>query len=239
MKMFETDKVRICVALAAIVLAGCATAPPAGKRELMLVANDEKILWDDAGKPVMMAPGKDSVLVVDIGTEPLAPKIVASLPLMNTIFGPPTNLQITPDGKLGLVANSMDWVADGATWKAVPDNKLYVIDLTLNPPKLIDTVMVGKQPSGMAISHNGDLALIANRADNSISVVKIAGKSVKLIDTVPMGEQVSHVAITSDGKRAVAAKFPGHKAALLKIDGDKVTYDKQDIAVGWWPYNLD
>jgi DNA-binding beta-propeller fold protein YncE len=114
-----------------------------------------------------------------------------------------------------------------------------VIDLTLDPPKLIDTVSVGKQPSGMAINRAGDLVLIANRNDNSISVVKIAGKSVKLIDTVWIGEQVSHVAITPDGKRAVAAKFPGHKAALLAINGDKVTYDKQDIAVGWWPYNLD
>ena len=232
-------QVGISVALMSIVLAGCASAPMTGKRELMLVANDQKILWDDTGKPLFMAPGKDSVLVVDIGTDPLAPKIVATLPLMNTIFGPPTNLQITPDGKLGLVANSMDWVADGAAWKAVPDNKLYVIDLTLDPPKLIDTVTVGKQPSGMAINRAGDLALIANRNDNSISVVKIAGKSVKLINTVWMGEQVSHVAITPDGKRAVAAKFPGHKAALLAIDGDKVTYDKQDIAVGWWPYNLD
>jgi DNA-binding beta-propeller fold protein YncE len=232
-------KVGIFLALAAIVLAGCATAPPSGKRELMLVANDEKLLWDDAGKPVFLAPGKDSVVVVDIGTDPLAPKIVATLPLMNTVMGPPTNLQITPDGKLGLVANSMDWVADGAAWKAVPDNKLFVIDLTLDPPKLIDTVIVGKQPSGMSINRAGDLALIANRADNSISVVKIAGKSVKLIDTVQIGEQVSHVAITADGKRAVAAKFPGHKVALLAIDGDKVTYNKQDIPVGWWPYNLD
>ena len=199
----------ISIAFVAFVLAGCASAPMTGKRELMLVANDQKILWDDAGKPIMMAPGKDNVLVVDIGTNPLEPKIVANLPLMNTIFGPPTNLQITPDGKLGLVANSMDWVADGATWKAVPDNKLYVIDLTLDPPRLIDTVTVGKQPSGMAINRAGDLALIANRNDNSISVLKIAGKSVKLIDTVAMGEQVSHVAISGDGKRAVAAKFPG------------------------------
>ena len=237
--MSKCVQVGISVALMAVVLAGCASAPMPGKRELMLVANDQKILWDDAGKPVMMAPGQDNVLVVDIGTDPLAPKIVANLPLMNTIFGPPTNLQITPDGKLGLVANSMDWVADGTSWKAVPDNKLYVIDLTLDPPKLIDTVTVGKQPSGMAINRAGDLALIANRNDNSISVVKITGKSVKLINTVWMGEQVSHVAITPDGKRAVAAKFPGHKAALLAIDGDKVTYDKQDIAVGWWPYNLD
>src|SRR5450756_404052 len=51
----------------------------------------------------------------------------------------------------------MDWVKDGAGWKPVPDNKLYVIDLTASPPKLIDTVTVGKQPSGMSINRAGNL----------------------------------------------------------------------------------
>jgi hypothetical protein len=74
----------------------------------MLVGNDEKLLWDDAGKPLFMAPAKDSVLVVDIGTDPLAPKVFASLLLMNTVMGPPTILQITPDVKRALLANSMD-----------------------------------------------------------------------------------------------------------------------------------
>ena len=27
--------------------------------------------------------------------------------------------------------------------------------------------------------------------------------------------------------------------AVLDIDGDKVTYNKQDVPVGLWPYNLD
>jgi len=31
---------------------------------------------------------------------------------------------------LALVANSLDWVKDGDAWKGVPDNKIYVIDLT-------------------------------------------------------------------------------------------------------------
>ena len=58
--------------------------------------------------------------MIDIGTDPLAPKILANLPLMNSIFGPPTNLAITPDEKLALVANSMNWVQDGANWKPAP-----------------------------------------------------------------------------------------------------------------------
>ena len=221
------------------LLAACAPmASSPGKRELMIVGIDEKVVFID-GKQTLVAPGKDAVSIVDIGTDPLAPRLVASLPLMNSIFGPPVNLAITPDETLAIVANSMDWQQDGSSWKAIPDNKLYVIDLTASPPRLIDTVAVGKQPSGLSINRAGNLALIANRADNSISVLRIDGKRVTLVDTVPMGEQVAHVMFTPDGRRALAAKFPGHKIALLEVSGEKVTYTKQDIPAGLWPYNFD
>src|SRR6185436_5855005 len=117
-------KARIAVAVTAVfALAACAAMGPAapGKRELMVVGNDQKVTWDESGKVVYRAPGKDTVSIVDIGTDPLAPRIVASLPLMNSIFGPPTNLAITPDESLALVANSMDWQQDGAGWKPAPD----------------------------------------------------------------------------------------------------------------------
>lgn len=224
--------------LAALV--GCAgMSPSGGKRELMIVGNDEKQSWDDNGKPVVGPPGKDTVTIIDIGTDPLAPKIIANLPLANTIVGPPVNLAITPGEGLALVANSMNAVQEGGAWKLVPDNRLWVIDLDANPPKLIDTVAVGKQPSGMSINRAGNLALIANRADNTISVLRISGKKVELIDTVTIGEQVAHVKFTPDGKRALAVKFPGHKVALLEINGEKVTYNKYDMTAGLWPYNID
>jgi DNA-binding beta-propeller fold protein YncE len=211
--------------------------PLAASAQLMIIGNDEKQIFDDAGAVRLFAPGKDTVSIVDIST-PESPKIIANLPLENTIIGPPTNLAITPDGRLAIVANSIHQVPDGAGWKGVPDNKLYVIDLTTSPPSHIATVEVGKQPSGLAINRAGDLALVTNRADNSISVLSIQGKDVKLVDTVPMGDQVAAVAFTPDGKRALAVKFPGHKVAVLNVDGQKVTYAKQDLPVGLWPYNI-
>jgi DNA-binding beta-propeller fold protein YncE len=213
------------------------TALPAiANAELMIVGNDQKVTWDDAGKLVTSAPGTDSISIVDIGTDPETPKIIANLPLMNSVFGPPTNLAITPDGTLAIATNAMSWAKAGD--KPAPDDKVYVIDLEASPPALIDTVAVGKQPSGLAINAAGDLALIANRAGNSISVLALDGKKVKLVDTVDMGAQVSAVAITPDGKRALATKFPDHKVAVLAIDGQKVSYDGYDIPVGLWPYNL-
>jgi YVTN family beta-propeller protein len=212
---------------------------PAAHAQMMIVGNDQKVVFDGEGNRKFVAPGQDSISIVDISS-PEAPKIVASFPLMNSIFGPPTNLAITPDERLAIVANSMGWVQDGANWKPAPDSKLYVFNLNSAPPSHIATVEVGKQPSGLAISPRGDLVLITNRADKSISVVSIQGNDVKLIDTVAMGDEVAAVAITPDGKRALAVKFPAHKVAVLAIDGQKVTYDnKLDMPVGQWPYNID
>src|SRR5262245_35471504 len=175
--------------LAASACAATSTTTPAKSAasgpQYMIVGIDEKVTWDEAGRIQLLPPGKDLVTIVDITTRE-APRIVASLPLMNSVFGPPTNLAITPDEHVAIVANSMAWVREGTSWKSVPDNKLYVIDLTASPPREVATVEVGKQPSGLAINASGDLVLVANRADNSISVLSLHGTTLKLIDTVAM-----------------------------------------------------
>jgi DNA-binding beta-propeller fold protein YncE len=249
--------VKALVKLLALGAAAGALLVPAGitRAQLLITGNDEKVWFDDTGKTVNQPPGKDTVSVIDIH-DPAKPRILANLPLMNTIIGPPVNLAITPDQHLALVANSLDWVKDGEGWKGVPDTKIYVIDLTASPPAQIAMVEVGKQPSGMAINRAGTLALVANRADDSVSVLSIDGKNVKLIDTVsvasPAAAQAaqpapaalpSAVAITPDGKRALVVKSGANRVALLDIDGQKVSYAKvdgknYDMATGLTPLNV-
>src|ERR1700733_943492 len=88
---------------------GFATAltawPLAASAQYLIVGIDEKVSWDDKGAPVIAPPGKDTVSIVDI-KNPGAPRLIVGLPLQNSVFGPPTNLAITPDNKLALVANS-------------------------------------------------------------------------------------------------------------------------------------
>jgi DNA-binding beta-propeller fold protein YncE len=229
-------KNRVQLALAAVLTAASINGPSKAA-PFMIVGNDEKLLWDDDGKPVLSPPGKDSVLIVDLAN-PEDPKIVANLPLKNSVVGPPVNLDIDPTGSIALVADSVDVTKEGDALKQGPDNKVYVIDLKASAPKSIATVIAGKQPSGLSISPNGKLALVANRGDNSISVLSIQGTEVKVIDTVPMGDVVSHVVFTPDGKRALATKFPAHKVSILDIADDKVTYNKLDLPTGLWPYNV-
>ena len=214
------------------------TLPALVSAQVLVSGNDEKILWDDAGQAVFLPPGKDSISFIQIGDRE-NPKIVTNIALDNSILGPPTNLAVSPNGEIALVANSVTQTKEGEKWKPVPDNKIYIFDLTVNPPKHIGTVEVGKQPSGLDISKKGDLALVTNRADNSISVLTISGKDVKVTDTIAMGDTVAHVAISGDGTKALVVKPVANKVAFLKIDSKKVIYEKYDMPTGIFPYNVD
>jgi DNA-binding beta-propeller fold protein YncE len=249
--------VRTIARVFVLAAAGALVSPSGGVRaQLLITGNDEKVRFDPAtGKTVNQAPGKDTVSIIDIH-DPIKPRILANLPLMNTIIGPPVNLAITPDQHLALVANSLDWVKDGESWKGVPDNKIYVIDLTTSPPAQIATVETGKQPSGMAINRAGTLALVANRADDTVSALSIDGKNVKLVDTVSVAGAAAApgaapappalpaaVAITPDGKHALVVKSGANRVALLDIDGQKLSYAKvdgknYDMATGLNPLNV-
>src|SRR5271165_133220 len=208
--------------------------------QVLIVGNDEKQGWDENAKPIFKEPGHDTLSVIDI-SKPEAPRIAATIPLINSVVGPPTNLAIDPSGEIALVANSLEPVIQGWGHRLEPDNKVFLIDLKATPPKVIGTITVGKQPSGMAISPKGDLALVTNRADGTISVLSIRGKDILVVDTVTVGtsaDQVSAVAITPDGKHALVTKPAANKVALLSIDGQKVTYDKRDLPPGIFPYNI-
>jgi DNA-binding beta-propeller fold protein YncE len=216
---------------------GLALSLGTARAAIMIVGNDEKVIWDDQGKPILSPPGKDSVLIVDLA-DPMNPKIVANLPLENSVVGPPVNLDISPDGSIALVADSVTVAKEGDTLKQVLNDKIWVIDLKASPPKLAGTVAGAKQPSGLSFSPSGDLALVANRADKSITVLSIKGTDVKVIETIPMGDEISQVVFAPDGKRALATKFAAHKVAVLEVNGDKVTDAKTDMTVGLWPYNI-
>jgi len=208
--------------------------------QILIIGNDEKLGWDESGKQITLEPGHDTVSVIDI-SKPDMPQVTSTISLTNSIAGPPTNLAVSPSGEIALVANSLEPVTQGWAHRLDPDNKVFLIDLKASPPKVIGTINVGKQPSGLAISPKGDLALVANRADGTISVLSIRGKDVLVVDTVTVGtgtDMVSAVAITPDGKRALAVKAAANKVALLSINGGKVTYDKRDLPAGIFPYNI-
>ena len=221
----------LLLAVAAPLLAG------AGPSQ-MLLGIDGKTFFEATA--VRNGPGgHDMVAVLDI-SDPAHPKLTAQLPLANTVFGPPTNLQITPDGKLGLVANSIVTAEKDGVWAAAPDDTLHVLDMTAQPPKLLQTIKVGRQPSGLSIAADGRTALVANRAGKSVSLLRIDGTNVTPVAAVALPDQAAAVVLAPDGKRAFVAMNLAGTVGVIAIDGDQLSYDKgNDIPTGPGVYNLD
>lgn len=231
---------RLAARAAAVALIWAGVGSVAAQAQLMIVGNDQKPEIVN-GKTTEGAPGRDTLSILDI-SKPAAPRIVASIPLDNTIAGPPVNLAITPSRTIALVADTMKGVKKGSGYGMAHDNRLFVVDLTASPPRIIDTLTLGEGPSGLAISPDGKLALVANRFGGSVSVLSIDGKTVKVTDTITIGKPedlVSAVAISPDGKRALVVKSGADKVAVLTIDNGKVSYDPHaDLPANHFPYNV-
>jgi DNA-binding beta-propeller fold protein YncE len=221
------------VLLAALL---CAAAAPAvaGTHDI-LVGLDETSSFGSGGQSYH-APGPDALLVLN-ASDPAHPTFGAPIPMSNSVYGPPLNLQITPDGSLGLVASSITPVLQDSKWVAGSDNKVHIVDLK-TMAKIAD-VTVGDQPQGVAIAHDGKLALVATRLGRSVDVLAIDGRTVEKIASVPVNDAAVGVAITPDGKRGFVIRNGSGRLGVLAIDGRTVTYEAAlDIPTGANPYNI-
>jgi DNA-binding beta-propeller fold protein YncE len=220
-----------------LVCGGSASA----RAELMIVASDEKISWDDQGHELRMPDraSKDAVFVYDVGADPESPSLRARLPLESSVYGPPTNVALTPDETLAFVTNPVRLETRGGATVVLPHDELHVIDLE-GDPRHVATLAVGRQPSGIDVSPDGHLLLVANRADATVSVLRISGNSVTFIDTIQVESPVTAVRFTPDGRRALIVFKQDNRVGILQVRSETVTYDPaEDLNVGISPANVD
>jgi DNA-binding beta-propeller fold protein YncE len=128
--------------------------------------------------------------------------------------------------------------ADPKKW--VPDNTLSVIDLKAHPPVVTQTLEAGLGATGVSISPDGKLALVANRAEGTLSVFTISGKTLHSAGKLDFGKASApcHVAFLPDGKTALMTRDGDHRVSILSIDGDKVTDTKKFMVGGYRPYSM-
>ena len=142
----------------------------------------------------------------------------------------PYNVQITPDGKLGLVNNSGGATADGQVDTAA------VIDMEMNPPRVVDQVVVGDDPEGLAISPTGGYAvsIILNGVGNVpktaffhhdhsyVSLLKIDGKKVRKVSETELGGLTEGAAFSPDGQYLYVGNFIDSDITILHLQADKL-----------------
>ncbi len=211
----------------------------AGEAQVALSANDNKLVLVDGVGTVAQNPTVDTVSVIDLKQYP--PRFVAEITVPTSVVGPPLSVAITPDESLALVTAAMK-INPSDPKKQIPDNRVSVIDLKASPPQVIATLEAGKGPSGVSINRQGNLALVANRAEGTVSVFTISGKTVRPVGSVKLGDEkigASHVAISPDGKAALVSRDGDDRVSVLSIDGTKVEYAKRDLGAGLRPYGID
>src|SRR5579859_2971141 len=168
----------VCVILSIPNLAG---------GQIILSGNENKIDLTQGGQKVIPGAAPDSLTLIDFSKNPPATFTTDNVP--NTVIGPPSNIGISPDGKMALVANSVRVEGD----KYFPESYAHVVDMTVRPPKAVGRVKTDLQPSGLSFTPDGKLALVACRASGTVSVLSLEGTNVKLLESVKVCEPADQV----------------------------------------------
>jgi DNA-binding beta-propeller fold protein YncE len=143
----------------------------------------------------------------------------------------PYNNNVTPNGKLAITAdNGNSGRSDGHI------DTVSVIDLEANPPRVIDRVIVGDAPEGLAISPTGEIAvamlLNGNEAPKNawfyhrnglVAVLKIDGKKVTKVGEVEVRGLPEGAVFSPDGRYLYVGNFIDSDVSILKVEGAKVT----------------
>jgi DNA-binding beta-propeller fold protein YncE len=158
----------------------------------------------------------------------------------------PYNISVTPNGKLALTAdNGANGAADGHV------DTVSVIDLEANPPRVIDRVVVGDSPEGLAISPTGQIAVaVLIKGSNSdkkawfyhrnasVVVLKIDGKKVRKVGEVNVRGLPEGAVFSPDGKYLYVGNFLDSDVSILKVDGTKVVNTGKTLKLPGHPASM-
>lgn len=139
----------------------------------------------------------------------------------------PYGIQISSKGDIAVVANIGIGQGDADT--------VSIIDMTLKPPRVIDTFSVGQTPEGITISPDGNSIAVtsmngSNKPANSpfhnplglLKFYKVEGKKVSFTSEVPTGVWTQGIAFSSDSKTLLVQNKEQKELQVLRVQHDKV-----------------
>ena len=216
-----------------LLLPGLSAATP-----WVLSGNESKLDLSSGVTRVVAGEGSDSLTLLDFSARP--PRVLHLTNIANTVLGPPSNIALSPDGQLALVADSVRLdPANPGKW--VPARRIHVLDLASTPPRRIGDVEAGAQPSGLSIAADGRFALVANRAGGSVTRLNLQGRTVVPAETVTFTaatNEVSDVAISPDSRWALASVREAGHLRLLRCDGGTLRVQERKISTYGRPYRV-
>lgn len=221
------------------ILAGTALAlvlACGARAEIAVSGNDNKRTLVGGVNTLLRDPKPDTVSIIDLAGP--QPRVVATVQAPHSVVGPPNSVAVSPDERLAL-ASSAEKIDPKDASKTIPDNRVSVIDLRADPPRVAQTLEVGAGASGVSINPDGTLALVANRMAGTVSVIRLHDGQASVVNTVTVGPAntgASHAQFTADGRHALVTRDNDSIVSVLKVEGETVTKLDRDMTAGVRPY---
>lgn len=214
--------------------------PAAARADIVLSSNDGHTVQDD--QKALVAPKEvhpDTVSLIDVSRYP--PTIKATIEIPGSVVGPPTAAWVAKDESWAIVTSATKADPQGKGGIG-PDDRVSVIDLTSNPPKITQSLTSGAGATTVRVSPDGKLALIANRTEGTVSVFSVADKKLAAVSKLDLGNKASlpsGIGFTHDGKSALLSRGGDNMVSVLHIDGTNITIDPRPLTTGMAPYTMD
>lgn len=227
----------IATLLASGLFGAAAPDAAAQQRQLLLTANENKVVLNNGVPTVVAEPPADSVSIFDVAASPA--RLVAKVDVAVSVVGPPQSVALTPDLSLAIVSAATR-IDPADKTKTIDGNQLSVIDLGATPPAVVQRLTVGPAPAGVAISPDGKLVLVATRGDSAVLVFALEGKQLRQTGRIALPEKSvpGGVAISPDGKRALVTRDGDNAITVLSIADGEVKLAGRDFFAGVRPYGV-
>jgi DNA-binding beta-propeller fold protein YncE len=207
--------------------------------DLAVIALDNHSINVNGTLTAAQNPPPDAVAIVDVAHYP--PRLVATVEAPTSVVGAPTSLWIAPD-ESWLIVTSASKLDPQNPGKTVENDQVSVIDLKASPPRVVQSVTAGKGANEVSVSPEGNIALVANRAEGTVSVFAVNDKRLTAAGKVGVGDAKSlpsSVKFLPDSETALVTRYGDNSVAVLKVEAAKVTVTPHKIVTGVNPYTMD
>lgn len=202
----------------------------AASAEIAVSANDGKQVKEG---DTVIGPQPDSISVLNISDDQV--KLIGSVAAPAAMIGPPGAVAVSKDSRFALVTACQKF--DGM--KLIPDDLVQVVDLS-DPthPRVIQTAHAGPGASGVSISPDGKLALVADTEDNTVTEFSLTGEHLTRIGQIQLDakSRPTDVVFMPDGKSAVAIAQAASRLVVLSVNGTDVKNSGRWFSSGRLPY---
>jgi DNA-binding beta-propeller fold protein YncE len=158
----------------------------------------------------------------------------------------PYNLVVSPNGLLAMTVDmGSPTASDGHA------DTISVIDLSQQPPRVVDKLMVEDGPEGIAISPDGRYAAVAivqgsntpsagwiHHARGQVVLLRIDGLSVTRLDTHPVGALPEGIAFSPCSRYLYVGNFLAAQLQVLEIRAGRLIDTGCPIALPGHPASM-